>query len=74
MKYLKLFEEYNEGMEVDVFGNLSIPDCIIEDPDDDMDIAYDKGKESFHRGYDLSDNPYEDDVLKTSWDDGFSGR
>jgi hypothetical protein len=71
MKYLKLFEQFNEGLEVDMLGNLVVPDCIMDDPNDDPDIAYEKGVEASVKEYDIDDNPYTEDVLKDAWEDGF---
>ena len=73
MKYLKLFEQFNEGLEVDEFGNLKTPDCLTDEPDDDPDTAYEKGKEAFDKGYDISDVPFLDLELKEAWLDGFEG-
>ena len=71
MKYLKLFEQFNEGMWVDKFGSLVIPDFLTEEPDDDPDIAYDKGKEARLKNYEIDECPYSEPELKMAWIDGY---
>jgi hypothetical protein len=71
MKYLKLFQKFNEAMEIDLFGNLKMPDCITDETDDDPDIAYEKGVESYEKGYDTDECPYSDPYLKDAWISGY---
>jgi ribosome modulation factor len=71
MKYLKLFEQFNEGLEVDEFGSLKTPDCLTDSPDDDPDTAYEKGKEAFDKGYSQEENPFTEPELQEAWLDGF---
>jgi hypothetical protein len=63
----------NEGLEIDEFGEMRIPDCLIDSPDDDPDTAYEKGKEAFYRNFDEDENPFTEPELKQAWQDGHSG-
>ena len=73
MKHIKTRKELflSEGMNIDVMGNLNIPDYLTDNADDDIDSAYEKGKEGFINEYELSDNPYNEADLKDAWETGF---
>ena len=81
MKYLKLFNQFNEnvGQErvyVGVDGGLNYPAYISSEPDDDLDIAFDKGAESYYKSVDKEENPYSLEQypnanLVQAWNDGW---
>lgn len=70
MKYLKTFENFNINDDGTLLAEL--PWCLTDDLDDEMDDAYDKGVESFHKNYDIDENPYTEEPLKTAWEDGYN--
>ena len=69
MKHLKTF---NEAMFVDELGSLYLPDYLTDDPNDTEDDAYEKGKESKDNDCDISETPYQDEYLRSAWNDGFN--
>lgn len=73
MKYIKLFEKFNESIYIGTDGSLNYPDYLISDMDDDINIAYEKGIEAKDNDCDIDENPYIDvhPDLKQAWEDGY---
>ena len=72
MKHLKKFNEAfvsDSGLE-----DFEIPSCLTDDPDDDPDEAYEKGREARSKGYGKDENPYDVPDLMDAWDEGFDNR
>ncbi len=70
-----------EKMEIDFAGNMLLPNYLSADYEDDINSAYDKGRDAREAGCDLDENPYlsldmeEDNAIKElyyAWEDGWN--
>jgi hypothetical protein len=78
MKFIKTFEAF-----VNLFGEIETPDYLIAGADDDIDAAYEKGREAYDNESDIDENPYRlilkndpetaayEEKLAYAWEDGW---
>ena len=73
MKYIKKYEVFNENIYVGLDVTLEYPSYLTAEDEDTIDIAFDKGTESFIKGASIEANPYFDvhEDMVVAWNDGF---